>query len=143
MKAYKIDEAGNEQVISLLRDGEMFPHVGFFDRSPYPVTVEVLQHTELVVIRVDDFDELLCHDPQLTMKLMQIMGSKIIELQERIQSFISKDVQHRLAHALINLAAERGVKKGDGVYIQLPITNQDFANLIGTSRERLIAPSMK
>ncbi|MDI3412008.1 Crp/Fnr family transcriptional regulator [Bacillus sonorensis] len=104
----------NEQVISLLQSGDMFPHVGFFDRSPYPATAEAVQETELIVIRIADFDDLLMKYPQMTIKVMEIMGKKIIDLQERIQGFISKDVQHRLTHALMKLAAEHGVRKGKG-----------------------------
>ncbi|MFT0800968.1 Crp/Fnr family transcriptional regulator [Bacillus swezeyi] len=137
VKAYKIDEDGNEQVISLLQSGDMFPHVGFFDGSPYPATAEAVQETELIVIRIDDFNELLMTYPEMTIKVMKIMGKKILDLQERIQGFISKDVQHRLTHALRKLAAEHGVQKGTGVYINLPITNQDFANMVGTSRETI------
>lgn len=137
VKTYKIDEEGNEQVISLLQSGDMFPHVGFFDRSPYPATAEAVQETELIVIRIDDFNELLMKYPEMTMKVMQIMGKKILDLQERIQGFISKDVQHRLTHALKKLADEHRVKKGEGIYINLRITNQDFANMVGTSRETI------
>ncbi|QHZ49093.1 Crp/Fnr family transcriptional regulator [Bacillus sp. HSf4] len=137
VKAYKIDEDGNEQVISLLQSGEMFPHVGFFDRSPYPATAEAVQETELIVIRIDDFNHLLMTYPEMTIKVMNLMGKKILDLQERIQGFISKDVQHRLMHALEKLAAEHGVRKGKDVYINLPITNQDFANMVGTSRETI------
>ncbi|MCY9339142.1 Crp/Fnr family transcriptional regulator [Bacillus haynesii] len=137
VKAFKIDEDGNEQVISILQNGDMFPHVGFFDRSPYPATAEAVQETELIVIRIADFNELLMKFPEMTIKVMQIMGKKILDLQERIQGFISKDVQHRLTHVLMKLAAEHGIPQEKGVYISLPITNQDFANMVGTSRETI------
>ncbi|WP_257008058.1 Crp/Fnr family transcriptional regulator, partial [Bacillus licheniformis] len=64
VKAFKIDEDGNEQVISILQNGDMFPHVGFFDRSPYPATAEAVQETELIVIRIADFNELLMKYPE-------------------------------------------------------------------------------
>lgn len=137
LKAYKIDEDGNEQVISLLHPGDMFPHVGFFDNSPYPATVEVVQEAELLVIRIDDFDELLMRQPQIAIKVMKIMGQKILALQERVQDFISKDVQHRIIHSLVRLAADHGEKTAKGIYIDIPITNQDFANMVGTSRESI------
>lgn len=35
VKAFKIDEDGNEQVISILQSGDMFPHVGFFLTAPH------------------------------------------------------------------------------------------------------------
>jgi CRP/FNR family transcriptional regulator, cyclic AMP receptor protein len=137
VKAYKIDEDGNEQVISLLHQGDMFPHVGFFDNSPYPATVEVVQDAELIVIRIDDFDEVLMKHPSIAIKVMKIMGQKILTLQERVQDFISKDVQHRIIQALVRLAEDHGEKTAKGIYIDIPITNQDFANMVGTSRESI------
>lgn len=137
LKSYKVDDDGNEQVISILQSGDMFPHVGFFDESPYPATVEVVIDTELLVIRIDDFDELMMKQPQIAVKVMKVMGQKILHLQERLQDFISKDVQHRLIQALIRLAKENGIKHQEGTYVSLPITNQDLANMVGTSRESI------
>ncbi|MGM0878145.1 MAG: Crp/Fnr family transcriptional regulator [Bacillota bacterium] len=132
-----MDEDGNEQVISLLHSGDMFPHVGFFDQSPYPATVEVVQDAELLVIHINDFEKLLMQWPQIAIKVMKIMGLKILDLQERVQDFISKDVQHRLTHALLRVTVEHGEAQDAGIYINLPITNQDFANMVGTSRESI------
>jgi CRP/FNR family cyclic AMP-dependent transcriptional regulator len=42
VKAYKTDEEGNEQIVSLLQTGEMFPHTGFkFQLCP----LDSLHHT--------------------------------------------------------------------------------------------------
>ncbi|AQS55778.1 Crp/Fnr family transcriptional regulator [Novibacillus thermophilus] len=135
IKTYKVDEEGNEQVISLLQKGDMFPHVGFFDDSPYPATAEVIERAELLVIRIDDFDQLLMEKPKIAIKVMKMMGQKIFQLQERLQELISSDVFRRVVHTLLRLADEYGEQKGDGIFIGLPMTNRDFANMVGTSRE--------
>jgi CRP/FNR family transcriptional regulator, cyclic AMP receptor protein len=137
VKAYKIDEEGNEQVISILHEGDMFPHVGFFDESSYPATVEVVDDAELLVIRIDDFEDLMMKHPQISIKVMKMLGQKILDLQERIQGFISKDVQHRFIHTLLKLAEEQGMEQENGIYLNISITNQDFANMVGTSRESI------
>lgn len=138
VKTYKVDKDGNEQVINFLQAGEMFPHVGFFDETPYPATAEVIQDAELLVIRIDEFDKLLVSQPQIAIKVMKIMGQKIGELARRIQDFISQDVQHRMIHQLVRIAEETGVQRKDGsIYINMPVTNQDFANMVGSSRETI------
>lgn len=137
IKAYKVDEDGNEQVISLLKAGEMFPHVGFFDDSPYPATTEVIQDAEVLSIRIQDFDHLLMENPQIAIKVMKIMGQKLLQLQQRLQELISGDVQRRVINALLRLAVDYGKERENGVYIDVPITNQDFANMVGTSRESI------
>lgn len=137
VKTHKIDEDGNEQVISLLKSGDMFPHVGFFDHSPYPANARVMQDAVLLIIRIDDFNQLLFEKPHLAIKVMQMMGKKILQLQERVQSLISQDVRHRLIHAINKLAYEHGKKRDGGIAIDFPITNQDLANIVGTSRESI------
>ncbi len=44
VKTYKTDENGHEQIVSILKQGEMFPHTGFFNRNPYPATAEAAGH---------------------------------------------------------------------------------------------------
>ena len=137
VKTHKIDEDGNEQVFSLLQSGDMFPHVGFFDQSPYPANARVLQDAELLMIRIEDFNQLMIEKPHLAIKVMKMMGKKILQLQERVQSLISQDVRHRFIQAITRLAYENGKKRDGGVAIDFPITNQDLANIVGTSRESI------
>ena len=136
VKTFKVDESGNEQVINLLQPGEMFPHVGFFDEGPYPATAEAMQETHLLVIRVDDFNELLMEYPRIAIKVMKIMGQKISQLAKRIQEFISQDVQHRIIHTLLRMA-DKNLKEDGSATIEMPVTNQDLANMVGTSRETI------
>ncbi|HET7658624.1 MAG TPA: Crp/Fnr family transcriptional regulator [Bacillales bacterium] len=135
VKTFKIDESGHEQVINILDKDEMFPHIGFFETNPYPATAEAIEKTELLIIRIDDFDNLLTQHPVIALKVMKIMGQKILMLQQRIQELISQDVEHRLVRVLIRLARESGRKEGNGVHIHMPITNQDLANMVGSTRE--------
>jgi CRP/FNR family transcriptional regulator len=135
VKTFKVDEDGNEQIISLLQKGEMFPHIGFFDKTPYPATAEVIQTAELLVIRIDDFDQLLIEQPQIAVKIMKIMGQKIVMLTERVQELISQDVLHRVVSTLVRLADETGKADDEGIHIDMPLTHQDFANIVGSTRE--------
>ncbi|HET7627188.1 MAG TPA: Crp/Fnr family transcriptional regulator [Bacillales bacterium] len=137
VKTFKVDENGNEQVINLLQKGEMFPHVGFFDETPYPATAETVERTELFVIRIDDFDQLMMQNPEIAIKVMRIMGQKIFMLAERVQELISEDVRHRIVHALLRFSKEIGKPKNNGISIELPITNRDFANMVGSTRETI------
>lgn len=136
VKTLRVDENGNEQVINLLQPGEMFPHVGFFDEGPYPSTAEAIQEAHLLVIRVDDFNELLMEYPRIAIKVMKMMGHQITQLAKRIQEFISDDVQHRIIHTLLRMAG-KSINEDGSASIDMPITNQDLANMVGTSRETI------
>lgn len=137
IKIFKVDINGSEQVINILQKGEMFPHIGFFDTTPYPATAEIIENAELFAIRIEDFDNLLIEQPAISLKVMKMMGQKIYTLQQRIQELISQDVHHRIVGSLIRLAEEVGQKRGNGIRIEMPITNQDFANMVGSTRETI------
>jgi len=137
VKIFKVDEDGDEQVIHLLKEGEMFPHIGFFDDGPYPASAEAIQEATLLNIRLDDFERIILESPQIAMKLMKIMGRKMMALQQRLQELISDDVYERVVHNLLRLAEESGKQKKGALVIEMPITHQDFANMVGASRESI------
>lgn len=135
VKTYKTDVDGNEQIVSLLQSGEMFPHTGFFDHTPYPATAETLVDTHLVVIPVLDFEQLILDVPTISMKLIDVMGAKIRELQHKLQQIAGHDVHGRILSFLLQLAHKLGEQRDAYIHIELPITNQELANSIGTTRE--------
>ena len=137
VKVFKVDEAGNEQGICLLKPGDMFPHVGFFDDSPYPATAEVVQESKLLIVRIEDFERFLLGNPKVAMEVMKTMGKKTIELQQRLQELISGDVYKRVTSLLLRFAKESGQVKENGIFIAMPISNKELANMVGTSRESI------
>ncbi len=135
IKTYKTDENGNEQIVSLLRSGDMFPHVGFFNTEPYPATAEALVDTHLIAIPVRSFEHLLISTPTIAIKVMAVMGNKIRELQVKLQELTGQDVQYRFLSFLLQLVEKDGKAEGESIHIKLPMTHQEFANSIGTTRE--------
>ncbi|MBA4493510.1 Crp/Fnr family transcriptional regulator [Paenactinomyces guangxiensis] len=135
VKAYKTDKAGHEQIVSLLQTGDMFPHTGFFNQTPYPATTEALVDTHLLAIPVPAFEQLILAMPSLAIKVIDGMGAKIRELQQKLQQFTGYDANSRILSFLLYLADKHGKVKGPRIHIELPMTNQELANTVGTSRE--------
>lgn len=135
VKIYRIDPDGNEQVVSFLKEGDMFPHTGFFDAMPYPANAIVVEATELFVIPVNAFEQLILDMPSIAIKLMRVMGQKIRELQSKLYEFVTQDVNRRIVSFLIRMAGEHGQNENGSIRIDIPLTNQEFANMVGTTRE--------
>ncbi|GED55646.1 Crp/Fnr family transcriptional regulator [Brevibacillus borstelensis] len=135
VKAYKTDEEGHEQIVSLLQTGDMFPHTGFFTQTPYPATTEALVDTHVLTIPVHAFEQLILSMPSIAIKVIDVMGAKIRELQQKLQQFTGHDVHGRIAFFLLQLADKHGEVNDSRVYIELPMTHQELANAIGSSRE--------
>lgn len=135
VKTYKTDENGNEQIVSFLKTGDMFPHTGFFNQNPYPATAEAIVDTLLLAIPVRSFEQLMLTTPTIAVKVMRVLGAKIQELQAKLQEFTGQDVHYRALSFLLQMAKKHGETKGSSVLIEVPMTHQEFANVIGTTRE--------
>lgn len=137
VKTFKTDENGHEQIVSFLKTGDMFPHTGFFNQNPYPATAEAIIDTHLVAIPVRLFELLMLNTPSIAVKMMRVMGDKIVELQEKLQSLSGQDVKHRVLSFLLKLAEQHGEINGNRITINLPMTHQEIANSVGTTRETI------
>ncbi len=135
IKTYKTDVQGNEQIVNILREGDLFPHTGFFDQKPYPATAETLTDARLIAIPLKSFEHMLITHPAIAIKVMRVMGEKLRELQVALQELTGQDVQHRIISFLLKLARLHRHGEDATVHIELPITHQEIANLVGTRRE--------
>jgi CRP/FNR family transcriptional regulator, cyclic AMP receptor protein len=57
------------------------------------------------------------------------------DLESRVEQLIFKDVGAKLAELLLELGVQHGVEEERGVVLNLKITHQEMANLIGSTRE--------
>ncbi|WP_461201093.1 Crp/Fnr family transcriptional regulator [Anoxybacillus sp. TBDG-1] len=135
VKIYKIDVSGKEQIVSILQEGDMFPHTGFFRRGTYPAHAEMMSETTLIIIPIEQFEQTLICYPQLCVKLFHIMGEKIIELQTRLEELVFHNTTEQLARLFIRLAKTNGVYVNGRYRLKATITTRELANMIGTARE--------
>ncbi|WP_394237588.1 Crp/Fnr family transcriptional regulator [Niallia oryzisoli] len=136
VKIYKTDMNGKEQIVSVLKKGDMFPHVGFFRKGGYPAFSEVLEDAMLVVVPIVQFEEVLIENPELCIKVFRVLGEKIVDLQERLESQILNNTYQKIIKLLIRLGKEHGQVLKDGrILLKGEFTNRDLANMIGTTRE--------
>jgi CRP/FNR family transcriptional regulator, cyclic AMP receptor protein len=136
VKIYKSDVNGREQIVSILKKGEMFPHVGFFRKGNYPANAEVLEKATLVVVPIAKFENVLIENPELCIKVFNVLGEKIVDLQNRLEEQILNNTYEQIIKLLIRLGEKHGAKNEDGkVVLKNEFTNKDLANMIGTTRE--------
>jgi CRP/FNR family transcriptional regulator, cyclic AMP receptor protein len=136
IKIYKSDINGREQIVTIAKNGEMFPHVGFFRKGSYPANAEVLEKATLVVVPIAKFENVLIENPELCIKVFKVLGEKIVDLQNRLEEQILNNTYEQIIKLLIRLGEKHGTKNENGtVILKNEFTNKDLANMIGTTRE--------
>ncbi|MCQ6277874.1 Crp/Fnr family transcriptional regulator [Bacillus sp. EB600] len=138
LKIYKTDMNGKEQIVSILKKGEMFPHVGFFRKGDYPAFAEVLEASTLITVPISQFENVLIENPELCIKVFNVLGEKIVDLQNRLEEQILNNTYEQIIKLLIRLAQNHGKELKNGtILLKGEFTNKDLANMIGTTRETI------
>ncbi|OIK17087.1 Crp/Fnr family transcriptional regulator [Bacillus sp. MUM 116] len=138
VKIYKSDISGKEQLVNIMKKGEMFPHVGFFRKGDYPAYAEILEPSTLIAIPIQKFETVLIENPELCIKVFRVLGEKIVDLQNRLEEQILNNTYEQIVKLLIRLAQKYGNKREDGtILLKAEFTNKDLANMIGTTRETI------
>lgn len=123
----KLTESGDESLINVLGEGEIFPHTGFFHKSPYPGTATAKRNVQVLAIPIEGFESFIRKKPELAFKIIQVMNKKIVYLQRKLNEVLSLNVESRLKSTFSYLVDVHGN------VIQL--THQELGNIIGASRE--------
>ena len=135
IKVSKADDDGREQILHFVHPGEMFAEVVLFGDSTYPATAEVLEDAEVQLIRNQDMDRLMLEHPDMALGFLRIMAQRLRFAQRQINELALMSTTRRMASMLLYLAADQGKKTEKGIKIDISLTKQDLASLIGTSRE--------
>jgi CRP/FNR family transcriptional regulator, cyclic AMP receptor protein len=138
IKVYKSDINGKEQIVDIMKKGEMFPHVGFFRKGSYPAFAEVLEPSTLIAVPISQFENVLIENPELCIKVFKVLGEKIINLQDRLEEQILNNTYEQIIKLLVRLAQNYGKElENNRIWLEAEFTNKDLANMIGTTRETI------
>jgi CRP-like cAMP-binding protein len=115
--------------------GDIFGELAMFDDERRSATVEAIEETEAIAILGGDMRRLLREHPDIAVKLLQALGRRLRETNERLARQSFQTVQSRVAAALGQLvegARSDGAADGD---VMITSTQADLARLAGSSRE--------
>lgn len=136
IKIFRNDPSGKEQVLHFKQSGDLFPHVGFFRHGQYPANAQAIEDSEVYVIAIKDFEQVLLNNPSLSIKLFRVLGDQIVNLQQRLEEMALRSANERILLLLVRLCETHGTVKKDGwIKLNTRFKNADLANMIGTTRE--------
>ena len=126
---------GKEITKTILGKGEVFGElamIGETERRDYALALE---DTTLCIINSEEMKNLIKDHSSLSLFFMKMMGSKVIEMENRLESLVFKDSRSRIVEYLTEMVRKRGQRVGYEWVVRNFITHQEIANLTATSRQ--------
>ena len=131
--AYSTD--GREVVLNVISPGEVFGEIAMIDGGERTADAFAMEETDLLVLGRRDFMPVLARNPDVCIKLLELMCRRLRWTSEKMEDISFLDLRSRLAKRLIYLADHHGEPSGEGDVKTVRISQQLLANMIGASRE--------
>lgn len=142
VKISKLSGDGREHILHILNEGHIFAEVTLFSKTEYPATAEVLEDAEIGIIKNEDLEKLIMENPGLALQLIKYLNKRLVEAHMKIRNLALYDTYGRTAQALLKLAEDYGKRSSKGIELDLNISRQELANIVGTTRETVIRALM-
>jgi CRP/FNR family transcriptional regulator len=135
VRVFVTGEDGRELSVRLLGPGEIIGEMALFEEAPRSASVVTLEPTETVEIGRDALLHSIRRSPSIAVHLLRAMSARLRRTNEDAEWLASLPVVERLYLQLQRLADWSGTPTTDGSRITPPMTQQELAALVGTSRE--------
>ncbi|MFK7935838.1 MAG: Crp/Fnr family transcriptional regulator [Saprospiraceae bacterium] len=126
---------GKEITKAILQKGEVFGELALMGREKRRDFAIALEQTVICVISTEQIKLLMKDRSGLSMFLLQIMGNRVLEMEQRLESLVFKDSRTRIIEFLHDLAENKGKRIGYEMLVRQFMTHQEIANLTATSRQ--------
>lgn len=131
---YRETEDGKKFIFGILGKNEIFGSL-FSYKSDTDEYAELEKGTVLCVMDKSFFERIIEKNPSFSVKITKLFGLKIYEMEVLLQEIAFKPVISRVAYILLNLAQKFGVKDKHGIRINIKLTHEEIASMIGATRE--------
>jgi CRP/FNR family transcriptional regulator, cyclic AMP receptor protein len=136
VKLTKQDENGNEIIVCMKQMGDVFAEACLFSKTSelYPATATMLQDGQVFYLDKLELEKGLHEYPELAVQMIQYMSDSLREMTSTLRDVALLDVYAKTVKTLERL----GNKFNTSISrwnIEIPLTIQEFATVVGTTRE--------
>jgi CRP/FNR family cyclic AMP-dependent transcriptional regulator len=133
VRVFGSDEKSKEVTLLIQEAGTYFGELALLSDEPRSATVQTLEKTVCGTICKADFVNWLTLHPEVAIALLGVLSEKVRFLTEKVKQMALSNVYERTIKVLHDLAS----KEGDILIVHNKPTQQELANMVGSSREMI------
>jgi CRP/FNR family transcriptional regulator, cyclic AMP receptor protein len=136
IKVYTINNAGEEQIVTLHGTGDMFPSPWIFKKATVTMYYyETTSNCEILTVSRDDLTTLMTK-PQFLPVITDYLATNYAGMLMRVTALEQSRASEKIMFTLYYLSARYGHEVKPGIFeIHLPLTHNTIASLVGLTRE--------
>ena len=137
VRVSSVSLSGKQITLTYVEPGVWFGDISLFDGLPRTHDANAHGETTLLVVRKPDFKELLSQHTELYDALLRLNCRRLRLMFDVVEDLNTRPLASRLAKQVLLLARSYGISQGEEIRIGLALAQEDLAQLLGASRQRV------
>jgi len=137
VRVSSVSLSGKQVTLTYVEPGTWFGDISLFDGLPRTHDTNAHGDTTLLVVRKPDFKHLLAQHTELYEALLRLNCRRLRLMFDAVEDLNTRPLASRLAKQILLLARTYGVPQGEEIRIGLQLAQEDLAQLLGASRQRV------
>jgi len=126
---------GAQTVVDVFTTDDFFGENSLLGYPQHAERAVALDPVSLMSWSSQEIEEQVERQPRLGIALLQMLVKRVLDYEERLQSFALDKTPERVVRALLRFAERLGTRSEDGAITIPPLTHQILSEYVGTSRE--------
>jgi CRP/FNR family transcriptional regulator/CRP/FNR family cyclic AMP-dependent transcriptional regulator len=126
---------GTDLTLAVMNANDFFGDMSLLDGKPRSASASAVTDCVLIVLERDHFTELVRKRPDAALAVLARVTHRLRGSDQMASDLAFLDAGGRLARRLLEIAEQSGVTREDGVLLNVRITQEELANMIGVTRE--------
>lgn len=135
VKICLISPDGQEISLVVFGKGDCFGELALLDSLPRSADAIVIERAECYTLQRSDFHSAIMKSPKIAIQILEVLSRRLRNTDQQVEDLIFLDVYGRVAKKLIELAESHGASVDNGTRIEVRLTQQELASMVGASRE--------
>jgi len=135
VRILRLTSTGAEFTHRYVQPGEVFGEISVMSGAPRETFAQAKTASTVLHLPRAAFLAVLGAHTSVLHSLVKKLAGIVIDAQVRAEDLVFLDARTHLARLLLRLAEEHGRRDGQGLTVGLPLTHEEIATLIGTSRQ--------
>lgn len=138
VKLSRSSPMGRKQIFAIEEPCGLLEEKDLFRAGRHTVTAEAMDDCVVGFVKRDEFHAFLRQNPSVALRMIERLAGELQRAEDTLHSFVTMDVKRRVADLMLRLAGRFGRPSPEGRVINVALTREEWAEMVGTTQETVI-----